>query len=1186
MKKYLRLLCLSVVAAVCTAGFAQAEDVTSKLRNADMEKGIVGWDITFESNVWKRQVKKQLSYHGVDGVCVENYTSDTGNGLTDNSISQSLEGLPNGTYVFGAYLVAAWKDVVENSEAVTGVTLFANEVALPVATNWPEYEGEKWSHPAKFNVAVKVTDGTLKVGMEAKETNANFLLLDNATLYYFGDADAEAALDEMARIDIANSIAIADTCKNHKMQVDTLAYLNEQLAAAKGIAGAADAYAVDENVWWASRLARKSINDYRNFAEELAAVKEIAAMEWSSSVEDALETLKGLIGQADETYAAAAAGRIELENIIAELNEAAAYVQLDSAYLKYDALYEYHGTIEPSEELGGYTDEMLLHIQDLLEEVGSVLGDSEEGLSAITAQELCDSLFALIEEAFNSPVSFDEFPIHIGRSSTVLRKYAVLEGAAINSENNLMEYRSKTYRFDHALSKIRFVIKENGSNALQNGYPYVAISGFEMYDGEGNEIYLTEDMITSNADHVVINPGDYPKEGLGIEGLIDDNTGTFFHSAWKNGPSDYHYLEVTLPDGEYDAFSFSMTARSSSELHTGQFPAVLEITYISDAMTRLQNTVAEAREMHPYQGVVPGFTTVDPAPFYEAFDAAEAVLAAEEASEGTVNTALENLKKQMEVYNAAVIMPEAGKTYRIVNAGDFLGNQGVMKAMTVKTDTTYNNRLWWETAAADSLDQLFSFEAMENEEGRNYYAVKHEATGMYVTDYITYDGDYEVNAFGLSTEKDTVEINSLGYGQFGLYCGERTGKTNSNQMHAVSHSSGAGTTAAVSKWASNANDWSAWYIREMYTLPFEAKSISDLRFETTAISLYEGINSLVMKADKPCAYADFVVYDLLGNVIPSTVAVNDTAAVVLMDTDPIESFSFAFTNTEGVTSISVNGVISKFSELQDAYDEAVAVAPVPGEEIGQYRDLTAYNEALAVAEKLLANGGSDAEILEAVALIDTMMAHLTMNYPEPDKEYFLLFSYPAFKEINGVDMGVYVKEDAALWSYVNAQSPAYLWKFVNDVPASKGVLPTFYLQNVATGTYLGYIDKLSAALSMVDETSETDTYRVYAEGDETVIRTRRYTNCFLHPKNHSSGAGVYGTLIYWKESFGSASQIRIVEKEKYLQELADGIEDVEVIDEYVAPAKKGIYDLFGRRIEAPAATGIYVVDGKKRVIKK
>jgi hypothetical protein len=47
-----------------------------------------------------------------------------------------------------------------------------------------------------------------------------------------------------------------------------------------------------------------------------------------------------------------------------------------------------------------------------------------------------------------------------------------------------------------------------------------------------------------------------------------------------------------------------------------------------------------------------------------------------------------------------------------------------------------------------------------------------------------------------------------------------------------------------------------------------------------------------------------------------------------------------------------------------------------------------------------------------------------------------------------------------------------------------------------------------------------------------------------------------------------------------------GIENMDITDEYVAPVQKGIYDLYGRRIMTPTATGIYIVDGKKKVIKK
>lgn len=57
----------------------------------------------------------------------------------------------------------------------------------------------------------------------------------------------------------------------------------------------------------------------------------------------------------------------------------------------------------------------------------------------------------------------------------------------------------------------------------------------------------------------------------------------------------------------------------------------------------------------------------------------------------------------------------------------------------------------------------------------------------------------------------------------------------------------------------------------------------------------------------------------------------------------------------------------------------------------------------------------------------------------------------------------------------------------------------------------------------------------------------------------------------------------LVEKAAVQSELNpfDGIENVEV-----APVKMGTYDLFGRRIDTPTATGIYIVNGKKVFIKK
>ena len=94
----------------------------------------------------------------------------------------------------------------------------------------------------------------------------------------------------------------------------------------------------------------------------------------------------------------------------------------------------------------------------------------------------------------------------------------------------------------------------------------------------------------------------------------------------------------------------------------------------------------------------------------------------------------------------------------------------------------------------------------------------------------------------------------------------------------------------------------------------------------------------------------------------------------------------------------------------------------------------------------------------------------------------------------------------------------------------------------------------------------------------------------LHPLSHGSGAaGNKGNkMITWGRT-DAASAMYIVEAEKYISDvihLITDIEEIDVTDEYVAPAVKGTFDLFGRRIDTPATTGIYIIDGKKKVVKK
>ena len=125
---------------------------------------------------------------------------------------------------------------------------------------------------------------------------------------------------------------------------------------------------------------------------------------------------------------------------------------------------------------------------------------------------------------------------------------------------------------------------------------------------------------------------------------------------------------------------------------------------------------------------------------------------------------------------------------------------------------------------------------------------------------------------------------------------------------------------------------------------------------------------------------------------------------------------------------------------------------------------------------------------------------------------------------------------------------------------------------------------------LANETTEARPFNIFFIGSEKVaLGDTNWANGgqSINPKGHSSSAGTYGDIITWGRT-DAASAMRVVEAEKYINDVLESldIENIDVTDEYVAPAVKGTFDLFGRRIDTPAATGIYIVDGKKKLIKK
>ena len=1210
MKKNLRLLCMSLLTAISAVSFAQT-NMTDKVLNPGAENRMLGWDVTHldGGNIWNTQFKGEkaaVGYHGYDNLAFENWRNSAA-GLTNSSIFQVVSDLPNGTYVFGAYATATRDAMGPSIETIEGVYLFANENSTPVATH--RVEGgvdERWAHAIKFNVATTVTDGTIKFGMKTENSYASFVTMDNVTLYYFGDKDYQTALEEMAKIDMDATIAKVDTFLKYKMNVDTIAFINAAIEAAAGVT-AETAAQIDEDLWWGKRQAVKSIAQYEALANAIASAKVIAAKEWSDfeTTVASLATLNNLIKEAEGIYDEAIAEKVELATWVNTLGETAALVELDSLYILLDVYTEKIDAMDVGEEIGQYFDDQKEEAEAIWENASTVLAEAEAGeISSMEAKTLCLNYFSKIDQIIATPIDYAEFPIIIPRSKTPLPNQAkegmyAMEGTYVANypgRDNVPSYRSKLYRFREPLTKVRFIIRENLVNdtGLKGDKPVTCWGTFRMYDEKGEQIPLTADMITTNADHNTLCPS---KDGVGIPGMLDDNVATYFHTAWDYAVPDFHYVEVTLPEGEYSAFSFFIT---SIRNNTQNFPAVMEITYVSESIAELQQAILDATVFNPLTGTGPGFYNVDLTPFNNAIAEGQALLEKEAPSEAAIQAAITKIKdEQAKIEQAGIMMPESGKVYRIISGEDaFMPNQNVQKAFSIREEDEYGKVLWWETASADSAQQEFILEAMP-EVGENYYAIKNVKYDLYVGEIFDDQNNRVMNKFALNEEKTAFLVKLLGYSQFAIL---REGHDR-QLLHANGHEKGAGAGSAITTWTGGINEPSAWMFRELQTLPFNAKSISDLNFRSESITLYEGINNVVLKADKDCAFENLVLTTLAGNVIePEAVKIAGNTATISL-TSAIGDLAFTFDNTEGVSEVELsgsfdnNGPSAAYTALQSTYNTVSALAPVEGTEVGQVVSLNAYNDALAIAEGLLEEGGEDAALEAAKAALEAAQKGLVYNLPKADTDYLILIGIDAIRTNHYTDMAIYtdfgnVQGDMLRWTYVSLTNKAYRWRFI-DCGELKHGHPAYYIQNVVSNGYVTRSIDNNSITFLVNDTTETRPYNmVFRNNGKVSLNDTYWSNgeAAIHPNYHGGGASGYkgNKIITWGMT-DNASVMRIVEAEKYITDVVysiNGIENIDVTDEFVAPAVKGTFDLFGRRIDTPATTGIYIIDGKKRIIKK
>ena len=1255
MKKNLRLLCLGLAAAAFTSSFAQEhKDMTSLLKNADMEQGLKGWVVDGDKIMGKnkKNLSTQTGFYGMGQGVLEAWNGN-GNGLADSYIMQRVGGgkLPEGTYVFGAYIGASKqyhrKDVCEikvtvdkngkevkthvdaakkghkyqywsNRDSVNGVEIFANEAVQRVATNNPDYnrmvnaDGTLYNdgHATKFNVAVNLTSdyarpGYLTVGLRYKETNANYVVWDNATLYYFGDMSEAEALDAMARIDMDSAIAVADTLRSVKMNVDTLAALDDIIdRATKATITAANFEEYSNQLFWLAGNARRSETDYSNLKKNIESAEKLLDMDWqdaSGYVEDITASLEEILTDAQAAYDAAELDRAELDVLRKRLNWTAGDLKMDSLN---QALWDIEEFANEAGELlnqpGGYTQAQINALNAYYGEANDTFnvwfvefeavdgGDIEFEDREVNPNGLVGyiaGIYNLIEEVKNNPLQkeYTRLPIVLPAGEG-----GWLAGTkdGTGTENGLKTFKSDVFRFADKIEEITFTVKNNKA-----GEKFFTLSTFELYDDDDNLIDLEEleAVLTSDYCHITLNP-DAKDQGIGLPGLIDNDPATFFHSAWANIPAGDHSFKVTLPEGQgLDAFSFRIVARGGGS-HNHQFPAAMEVSVPMVERDALVAALNEAKACEAYSSKEVGFYEADYSYLIDGINKVDAALKnfPSEAECAAMRADLEKLIQKFNAsFDATINLPVADKEYRIISGfPGFYEKQHVEKALLVHGKDT----LWWGNVDMADKSQVFVFETLKDENGEDYieieegknddgttwskttycYEVKNVGTGLYLT-------DFSDNKIVLSATSDTIRLSHLGRGQWNIMAG--------GTFHAGDHNGGNvgtgvgpyggiyGVGSGICSYGGGLDGCSAWMILEYPALPVDVKGAGD-KFKSECIH-FEPANTVTLTANKNCKFTDLAFYDILGNsiVADTVVYVGDKATATFAN--GIVGCAFAFTNSEGVTSVSFNAFqyTPSIEILQAAYDKAVAVAPVEGTEVLQYADLSAYNAALEEAEAMIEAGAATDEAIKALAKkLEDVVAALKPNMPEAGKYYFIFCGDDSYEKNNGYRMGIRAVGSLVSWTIENELEWNRYWQFE---PVTVDGVQAFYIKNLSNGKYMPLTDAQSTQLELTSK-SAAAAYVIGAWGEGTKATIKQVSDSDRY--FHFQGAGQH--LVYWWDKSGVRSSWNIVEAQ---YDVTD-IDFTEVETEKAVV--KGTYDLFGRRIAAPTAPGIYIIDGKKKYIKK
>ena len=226
-------------------------------------------------------------------------------------------------------------------------------------------------------------------------------------------------------------------------------------------------------------------------------------------------------------------------------------------------------------------------------------------------------------------------------------------------------------------------------------------------------------------------------------------------------------------------------------------------------------------------------------------------------------------------------------------------------------------------------------------------------------------------------------------------------------------------------------------------------------------------------------------------------------------------------------------------------------------------------EAKENAEVALADQANVSDFIPYIKALETALANTEAVYvlkPQSSHEETIYYYY-----LKDVDNGTYafVNPDAT-GRYVDALGTAeldtendnFVWAFVKN---SKG---EFQMYNRGYDAYLYTLSSSPNPLK-ADKAADASNYVFSVDNDKKALLITE-GNKYLY--NQSGRGRIYTSKSYWK--------IELIGTE---EGTLTSIVDVET--EATKPVIEGIFDLTGRKLDEITKPGIYIIDGKKRLIK-